>query len=391
VVTGFIRHKVFRPYINKKNICKNTKEVSGYDYICRKIAKLTSWERHQILYRLPNEDTAYGIKSEKVRAYSSLHDVVPEASGFVVAPFQPSSHTPVFLFEDIETSRLVLPEAETKYCAAVCTSDREAYTAAFSHVSRTIGSGTVRKVVLARSETVSGADADMHQLFAKACRAYPGCYVALMKIPGHGAWLTATPELLYRSRNGVGQTTALAGTMAWDEAQGGSGWTDKNKEEQQMVADYIRSQLTLHGIDFSQSNPHTVKAGSLAHIQTDFTLQTDSHNDIDILRLLHPTPAVAGVPQREAVRTIQEAEGKDFRQYYAGFSGLLNCHGETACFVSLRLMCQEGDRLRLYAGGGILAQSSLQSEWNETAQKLNIMKRLLDLQECGDNNTYNNV
>ncbi len=350
-------------------------------------------KKYQILCHLPNGSTVFGVRSKRVYAYSSLCDIPPEASGFIVAPFQPSVRTPVFLFEDIKTDRLPLPDpASTGHGHTVCTSDQEAYATAFDHIKYAIASGTVRKVVLARSETVSGTSADTTRLFAIACRTYPDCYTALMAIPGHGIWLTATPELLYQTHNGTGKTTALAGTMAWTDAENGIRWTTKDSEEQKIVSDYIRSKFAQNSISFSEGTPHTVKAGNLAHIQTDFTLQPDSNSAIEILRLLHPTPAVAGVPQEDAVKTIQEAEGKDFRKYYAGFSGFLNCHGEeTACFVSLRLMHMKADSITLYAGGGILAQSSMQNEWNETVQKLDIMKRLLDFRVHVQANVDNHV
>ncbi len=350
--------------------------------------------KYRILCHLPNGSVVYGIKSERVCAYNSLQEVPVEASGFVVAPFQASAHTPVFLFTDIEVERITISNQPpiAKPCHAVCQSDLETYATAFKLVKHAITSGSARKVVLARSETVNGADVDMDQMFAKACCAYPRCYVALMTLPDHGTWLTATPELLYRTHDGTGQTIALAGTMTWAEVEAGACWTTKNMEEQKFVSNYIGAQLAQNGVGFSEEAPRTVKAGDLAHIQTDFTLHAGSHSAIDILRLLHPTPAVAGMPKSAAIKILQEAEGADFRQYYAGFSGFLNClEGETACFVTLRLMHQDDNDITLYAGGGILEQSTMENEWNETSQKLNIMKRLLGPQEHGSINPEDHV
>jgi isochorismate synthase len=68
------------------------------------------------------------------------------------------------------------------------------------------------------------------------------------------------------------------------------------------------------------------------------------------------------------------------RNYYSGFSGLLDPNGDTRLFVTLRCMQIEGESeataYRLYAGGGLLKDSQCQAEWEETEAKMNTMRQL---------------
>ena len=98
----------------------------------------------------------------------------------------------------------------------------------------------------------------------------------------------------------------------------------------------------------------------------------------DILQALHPTPAVCGLPKEDAFRFILSHEGYD-RSYYAGFFGRWEPEGKTALYVNLRCMqCGEGaEKIRLYAGGGILPASVCEEEWMETERKLQTMKYVI--------------
>ena len=96
----------------------------------------------------------------------------------------------------------------------------------------------------------------------------------------------------------------------------------------------------------------------------------------DVLQLLHPTPAVCGLPKEEAYHFIIENEGYD-RSYYSGFIGWLDPKGKTDLYVNLRCMNILPQTFTLYAGGGLLAASQLEEEWQETEDKLDTMRRIV--------------
>ena len=65
------------------------------------------------------------------------------------------------------------------------------------------------------------------------------------------------------------------------------------------------------------------------------------------------------------------------RCYYSGFLGSLNPDAETHLYVSLRCMRIDKDTCSLYAGGGLLADSDMETEWRETEMKMDTMRNLL--------------
>ena len=96
-----------------------------------------------------------------------------------------------------------------------------------------------------------------------------------------------------------------------------------------------------------------------------------------MLHALHPSPAVCGLPKREAFHFILHNESVP-RRYYSGFQGLLGVGGMTHLYVSLRCMSIHPNHYRLYAGGGLLSDSDEESEWQETEAKLNTMRNVLE-------------
>ena len=96
----------------------------------------------------------------------------------------------------------------------------------------------------------------------------------------------------------------------------------------------------------------------------------------DILQELHPTPAVCGLPKEEAYHFILNNEGYN-RAYYTGIIGWLDPQGETTLYVNLRCMNITDKTATFYAGGGILPSSTVETEWEETQQKMNTMRNIL--------------
>ena len=94
---------------------------------------------------------------------------------------------------------------------------------------------------------------------------------------------------------------------------------------------------------------------------------------------LHPTPAVCGLPKTEALTRILTTESLD-RRYYAGFLGWWG-QDEAALYVNLRCLKLYAGGVRLYAGGGILPESTLEQEWQETCHKMCTMLVLLGRQD----------
>lgn len=272
--------------------------------------------------------------------------------------------------------------------------DRAVYHQCFEMFHHELQEGRFRKIVLARqSKDEIEDDIDAEQLFLRACQSYPRMFVALVSTRESGTWLMATPEVLLQDAGGLYSTMALAGTMVLrgrhlkfdtplQTADGGIRWSDKNIEEQRLVATYIYERLESLALNIEEQGPRTVRAGNLAHLRSDFRFTLREGKGVGaVLEALHPTPAVCGIPKGEAMDFILANESAP-RRYYSGYCGPLNLAVEaqdersTSLFVSLRCMQMDGRTCMLHAGGGLLKESSEQLEWDETEAKMQTMRNL---------------
>jgi len=339
------------------------------------------------IYRLPHEDHATLIRQTdgEPMALHSLSELNGK-QGFVLAPFEVNDHQPVLLIQGKyeKVSLPVIPSSCVEVQKGEDSKDGPTsfYKIDFANYHSQLEADKFRKIVLARC-----ADEKLHgniepmELFYKACAMYPRLFIALVETEKSGCWLTATPEILLDGKANDWRTIALAGTMKLKGDQlNGEGetltWSTKNIQEQRIVATYITECLEQFTGNFREEGPRTVRAANLVHLRSDFTFKLDDNHHIgDILSTLHPTPAVCGLPKREAFQFIVRNEHTP-RRYYSGFMGPLGST-ETHLYVSLRCMNIDGDTCHLYAGGGLLKDSTEEQEWLETEAKMETMRRLL--------------
>ena len=330
-----------------------------------------------VLYRLPYAKQAYKIEGETTHLLSSAAQL-DDVCGFVMAPFRASAETPIVVVEGKAKPVELATESWTNEVAE--TGRREDYARDFARFHDAISKGQFSKLVLSRNADIAADDELCPELlFAEACRRYPRMTIALVKSEVAGTWLMATPEILLAQDGDRWQTMALAGTMAWEGKKVYS-WSDKNKKEHQLVAGYIEEVLKPYAKDMEISKPYTVRAGNLVHLRSDFSFTLDdAHADGcgigELVEALHPTPAVCGLPKQEAIDFITANESID-RKYYSGYCGPWNVGGKTALFVSLRCMEIKEGRGLMYAGGGLLEESSEESEWQETMMKMEPMRSI---------------
>jgi len=250
----------------------------------------------------------------------------------------------------------------------------EAYKKAFERYKRDIGFGEVRKAILSaviREKLPKGFNA---LTFAEALSiAYPNAFVYLLNHPRLGLWCGASPEVLLKGKKGRFQTMALAGTKGRKPA-GAYDWSEKERDEQALVSEHIRKALSEMGItELEESETYTSEAGDVVHLKTDFSFHY-SGDPLNIVKRLHPTPAVEGIPLDSSGKLIDRAEIHD-RKLYTGYLGKID-RAETNVFVNLRCMQIGKEEAAIYVGGGITEKSELLSEWEETRLKA---KTLLNL------------
>lgn len=336
----------------------------------------------KILYRLPEQKIAHELHCAQTATIGSLHHYGRQR-GYAFAPFDVSGRHPMLLFLPDDEKSWIVPNRFATRHIEYTTDDnyrRQLYQREFDACRQCLVEGRVAKIVLSRGLRLTMdaplSDEDLRNLFINTCHHYPHSFVAIIDYDDR-VWLIATPEVLLEQSEGTLRTMALAATMSIEEAAAlrPSQWTDKNRQEQLIVAQYIGRRLSELGIDFSTSAVHTKVAGQLVHLCTDFSM--DLTDDIGpIIAALHPTPAVCGLPAAAAAQLIHRIERHD-REYYAGFSGPIGLEGGTHLFVTLRCMQLCATTAHLYAGGGLLKESECESEWIETQRKLRTMLHVL--------------
>ena len=357
---------------------------------CELIDALIKQGRSFALWRVAGDDCLhFGMQT-----YGSpelLYDIsdLNGRTGFVIAPFQISSKHPVVVIkpdcldlpEDILESPQDMIEVLAHEAPVVLTEQEEKkqYESAFCLFSRPLLKGTQDKLVLSRSKTVKRRRGlSPANSFFKACKRYIYSYVYLLHTPVTGTWMGSTPEVLLAGKGKDWQTVALAGTQRLVDGKLPAKWDSKNCQEQQLVASYIRHQLAALNIHPDEKGPYSVRAGELSHLKSIFKFALpDTRMLGDVLSLLHPTPAVCGLPKEDAFRFIIEKEGYD-RSYYSGFVGWLSPTGQTDIYVNLRCVNIHPDTYTLFAGGGLLASSDLEDEWEETIDKMKTMQNILE-------------
>jgi isochorismate synthase len=188
----------------------------------------------------------------------------------------------------------------------------------------------------------------------------------------------ATPELLLSKQGGQIRSHPLAGSArrqadatADASAAAALARSDKDRREHAIVADFILDTLAPFCRRLSAPNGTTLfKTRSMWHLGTaiEGELKDEGISSAELAALLHPTPAVCGLPREHAARLIGEIEPHD-RGFYAGAVGWCDGRGDGAWHVSIRCAEIAGEQARLYAGAGIVPGSDPWAEAAETGAK----------------------
>ncbi len=303
--------------------------------------------------------------------------------GFVVAPFDRSMHKTWFIdtvrtvpvhteYEMLElfNDGITLPSVSS-FVKPWREIPRREYISLIRQLKQEIEDTELEKVVLSRVINIKGVKPDKAvRMFIDLCVNYPNAFVFLFYLPEVGLWMGATPETLMTAKDDRFKIVSLAGTANWmPHLTFEQLWNKKEREEQQMVTDFVKKVIYDSGIDnYEMRGPETFRAGNLSHLRTIFRFETEDYSLIDrLLDKLHPTPAVCGLPQDKAKEIIRDIELYS-RSYYAGFIGPV-CDDGMSLYVNLRSLQFTDNGVQLFVGGGITGDSEPEAEWKETEMK----------------------
>ncbi|MGK7378105.1 isochorismate synthase [Planococcus sp. 1R117A] len=262
---------------------------------------------------------------------------------------------------------------------------KEQYMDSINKVTALIKAKQAQKVVIARSlrlefeQPLSSASA-LYQVSEEQPESFLFGLEAQNQL-----FFGATPERLVKVKDRLALSTCLAGstprgnTVEKDAKLGNELLYDKkNRSEHQFVVNMISEVFNEHSSHmFVPQKPKLMKIRDIQHLYTpvEGELKPDS-TLFDLVKALHPTPALGGEPKQEALSLIRQYETMN-RGFYAAPIGWIDAKGDGEFAVAIRSALLNEKEAYLYAGGGIVEDSTSESEYAETWVKFRPMLRAL--------------
>ena len=390
--------------INAKSIAANLQNMDGDEVINH----LAAWATHNqlpfVVYRLPNKQNFHlmigssiqPVEDENLAEVDSgflfstyegehyfINNGIHYASGKMELKFDPSWPIEIPLDELTHTNNAWQPYAGSNNTQGTTSTEYISYV---KKCIDKIHKSELIKVVPSRTKIVGLAKVqNLDKLFLKLCDTYENAFVSILSTTKFGTWIGASPETLIEvNSDGIFRTMSLAGTQPYttDQPLHALPWTQKEIEEQAMVSRYIINRFKeIRLREFEEVGPRTVSAGNLAHLCSTFRVDTKATGFPDLgsvmLKLLHPTSAVCGMPKPLA-QTLLALIEKHERKLYSGYLGPVNMAEGSYIYVNLRCMEVQQDKAVLYAGAGVTAYSNPEDEWQETELKCNTLLNIIE-------------
>ena len=243
-----------------------------------------------------------------------------------------------------------------------------------------VRNGLLKKAVIARDiEVHADEPIDVHSVLLRLRASFGSSYRFCI-----GNMIGATPELLVEVDGREIRSRPLAGTTP----RTGDPDTDKqlaeelvastkNQIEHRVVVDMVHDTLLPHCsyLDW-EAEPSIVTVANVQHLGTyiEGALTEPRAHVMTLVKELSPTPALGGFPSADAIAFINANEPME-RGNYGGAVGWMDADGNGTFAVTIRCAELSDDRrtARLFAGGGIVAESNPYAELAETQAKFQAM------------------
>ena len=259
------------------------------------------------------------------------------------------------------------------------------YKSAFDVVQRYLREGDCYQVNLAQ-RYIARASGNALQAYLELRRLSPAPYSAFLNFP-QVQILCASPERFLQVQQGRVETNPIKGTrprhnnphedtkMAQE-----LGHSDKDRAENLMIVDLLRNDLGKSCIPGSVQVPKLFELKSFAqvhHLVSTVTGQlAPEHDALALLRDCFPGGSVTGAPKQRAMQIIEQLEPHR-RGVYCGTIGYIGLDGNMDSNIAIRTLVFADGEICFWAGGGIVADSDADAEYQETLDKAAAMLKLL--------------
>ena len=261
-----------------------------------------------------------------------------------------------------------------------CSTWQERYGRALERGIQLVNDGDLHKLVLAvRQSMTLNAPFDPLPLLLRLRRQQSGSCRFLWQRNHGDTFFGASPERLLSLRGRCLRSDALAGTAGKGDDGQELLRSDKDRREHELVVATITNQLRSIGLSpHRRRQPQLARHGHLTHLHTPITAEMRKRSVLSVAEQLHPTPAVAGLPRREAMAWLRALEPFE-RGCYAAPIGWIDSAGDAELRVAIRCGHSHGHRLDLTAGAGLVRGSIAERELQEVGLKLAVLADQLDI------------
>ncbi|HFF5122415.1 acinetobactin biosynthesis isochorismate synthase BasJ, partial [Acinetobacter baumannii] len=246
----------------------------------------------------------------------------------------------------------------------------------------------VEKVVLSQAvEYEFNRHQEPENLLAALLKQNPNAYNFVIPVEHNNYILGASPELLLSKQGRIVTSNPLAGSRPKSKiseknfvSQQELNHSEKDQHEHRIVVENIIRNLATHCVELKVSEfPDILETSTMLHLSSEFqgVLKQQAPDALNLALELHPTPAVCGSPTHVAKQFILDHEGYD-RHYYTGLVGWMDAEGNGEWVVTIRCGLLSENKMRLYAGAGIVEGSDAEAEWLETEAKMQTMLNILN-------------
>jgi len=266
---------------------------------------------------------------------------------------------------------------------------RAGYKSAFDVVQRYLREGDCYQVNLAQ-RYAARASGDSLPAYLELRRLSPAPYSAFLNFP-HAQILCASPERFLQLQQGYVETNPIKGTrprllnphedatMAQELVH-----SAKDRAENLMIVDLLRNDLGKSCASGSVQVPKLFELESFAqvhHLVSTVTGQLAPGRDaLTLLRDCFPGGSVTGAPKQRAMQIIEQLEPHR-RGVYCGAIGYIGFDGNMDSNITIRTLVYANGEIRFWVGGGIVADSLADAEYQETLDKAAAMLKVLQQYE----------
>lgn len=252
-------------------------------------------------------------------------------------------------------------------------------------VKKRISEHKYQKLVLSRAAYFDVSNFDIQETVMQMLDTFQTGKMYCFSVNEKTSFVGLSPELLFQISRDVVISEAVAGTRG----RGVDAENDDDLAEQLMIAkketdehvwvqEMIGDTLGEHCSDVRVGKGEILKMPNVQHRISQITARLKSGGDFrQILKSLHPTPAVAGVPRDAVMDALPKLENFD-RGWFAGAMGVLSADVQIMS-VNLRCGLFTQNKGIVYTGAGIIKESESDLEWSEINEKMKTVLGLLNL------------